>query len=78
MGSLQALTHALYHLAANPEYAIPLREEVRVLVAEHGWTKAAIDRMYKIDSFLRESLRLSPGGSSELDCLEDPTRPFSC
>jgi hypothetical protein len=66
----------LYHLAANPEYAIALREEVSVLVAEHGWTKEAVDRMYKIDSFLRESLRLSPGGSSEFDCLVSPATSF--
>jgi cytochrome P450 len=55
----------LYHLAADPEYASVLREEVNAVVAEHGWTKAAIDRMYKIDSFLRESLRINTVVSSE-------------
>jgi hypothetical protein len=35
------MTHALYHLAANPELWLqPLREEVEQVVAEDGWTKA--------------------------------------
>jgi hypothetical protein len=34
------MTHALYHLAANPELWLqPLREEVEQVVAEDGWTK---------------------------------------
>ncbi|KAI0000302.1 cytochrome P450 [Russula vinacea] len=52
------LTQALYRLLANPEYIEPLREEVDAVIKEEGWTKAGIDKMHKIDSFLRESLRL--------------------
>jgi hypothetical protein len=54
----QAFTHALYDLAANPQYIQPLREEVEVNLAEKGWTKAAMDKMWKVDSFLKESMRL--------------------
>jgi hypothetical protein len=40
-----------------------MREEAERLVREEGWTKAALNNMPKIDSFLRESQRLNPGGS---------------
>jgi len=48
----------LYRLLANPEHLEPLREEVNAVIKEEGWTKAGVDKMYKIDSFLRETLRL--------------------
>ncbi|KAI0000304.1 cytochrome P450 [Russula vinacea] len=48
----------LYRLLAHPEYLEPLREEVDAAIKEEGWTKAGIDRMHKIDSFIRESQRL--------------------
>jgi Cytochrome P450 len=48
----------LYRLLANPEYIEPLRQEVDVVITEEGWTKAGVDKMYKIDSFLRETQRL--------------------
>ncbi|KAF8467577.1 cytochrome P450 [Russula ochroleuca] len=51
-------TQALYRLLANPEYIEPLRQEVDAVIKEEGWTKAGIDKMNKIDSFLRESQRV--------------------
>ena len=53
----QSLTNALYDLAAYPEYVEPLREEIAPLVAAEGWTKAAFGKMWKVDSFLKESHR---------------------
>jgi hypothetical protein len=47
----------LYRLLANPEYIEPLRQEIDAVIAEEGWTKAGIDKMHKVDSFLRESQR---------------------
>ncbi|KAF8343233.1 cytochrome P450 [Amanita rubescens] len=55
-------THALYHLAAHPEYVQPMREEVEAAIREDGWTKAAIDKLRKVDSFLRESQRMHGSG----------------
>ncbi|KAJ6609424.1 cytochrome P450 [Mycena sp. CBHHK59/15] len=52
------LTSALYDLASQPDYILPMRDEVERVVAEEGWTKAAIGKMHKVDSFLRESQRL--------------------
>jgi len=60
--SSRTFTHALYYLATFPEYAKPLREEVEEIIKREGWTKAGIDQMYKIDSFIKESQRLHPLG----------------
>ncbi|PWW77904.1 cytochrome P450, partial [Tuber magnatum] len=55
-----ALTHILYDLAAHPEFQDPVCIEIEeVLRAEGGWTKQAITKMKKLDSILRESLRLN-------------------
>jgi len=54
-----ALTQALYDLATYPEYAEPLRQEAARLVESDGWTKAAIEQMDRMDSFLKESMRLN-------------------
>jgi hypothetical protein len=48
----------LYRLLANPEYIEPLRREVEAVVAEEGWTKAGMDKMHQIDSFVTETLRV--------------------
>ena len=58
---MQAFTTAFYHLLSNLEYIEPLRHDVETAVAEEGWTKAAMDKMPKVDSFLRESQRISAG-----------------
>ena len=50
--------NVLYRLLSNPEYIEPLRHDVEVAVAEEGWTKAGMDKMHKIDSFVRETQRL--------------------
>lgn len=55
----QTLSHALHHLAASQEYIPILREEAEAIVSSEGWTKAAVSKMFKIDSFLRETTRLS-------------------
>ncbi|EKM61840.1 uncharacterized protein PHACADRAFT_112752 [Phanerochaete carnosa HHB-10118-sp] len=52
-----AILHALYDISMRPELADTLREEVEAAVAEEGWTKAAINKMRKLDSFLRECER---------------------
>ncbi|KAJ7449346.1 cytochrome P450 [Mycena galericulata] len=55
------LTSALYDLTAYPEHMLPMREEVERVVAKEGWSKASVSKMYKIDSFIRESQRLTIG-----------------
>ncbi|KAF5369084.1 hypothetical protein D9758_002904 [Tetrapyrgos nigripes] len=58
-----AFANGLYVLAAHPEYLQPLREEVELVVAEYGWTKTAMGKMRKLDSFLKESERLMGSGA---------------
>ncbi|KAI0814828.1 cytochrome P450 [Irpex lacteus] len=52
-----SLTHALLHLAAQPEYIQVLRDEVESIVGAEGWSKGSLNKMRKVDSFLRESQR---------------------
>ncbi|KIK57169.1 hypothetical protein GYMLUDRAFT_46414 [Collybiopsis luxurians FD-317 M1] len=51
-------TNSLYYLAANPHIVQPLREEVQACVEKHGWTKAAMGQMRKLDSYMKEVQRL--------------------
>ncbi|KIK79214.1 hypothetical protein PAXRUDRAFT_161911 [Paxillus rubicundulus Ve08.2h10] len=55
--TLTPFTQALYNLAANPQYMQPLREEVELIVEKDGWSKEALAKMHKVDSFLKESQR---------------------
>ena len=63
---VQAVTQALFDLASNPECMKPLREEVEEVTKREGWTKAALDQMVKVDSFVKESQRLHPAAVREL------------
>ncbi|KAF8467544.1 cytochrome P450 [Russula ochroleuca] len=69
------LMQVLYRLLANPEYIGPLREEVDTVIKEEGWTKAGMDKMHKIDSFLRESQRVD--GFTLLTMSRLALRPFT-
>ncbi|KAF9475570.1 cytochrome P450 [Pholiota conissans] len=59
-----ALTNVLYDLATHPEYVKPMREEVEAVIAAEGWTKVAMGKMRKVDSFIKETQRLAIGGLS--------------
>lgn len=54
-------TNVLYDLAANPEYAEPMRQEVLEVIASEGWTKVSQGKMRRIDSFVKESQRMNMG-----------------
>ncbi|KAJ7760790.1 cytochrome P450 [Mycena olivaceomarginata] len=59
----QGVLHALYTLAANLQYVQPLREEIESVLRTEGWSKAGIQKLVKLDSFLKESARFVPGGA---------------
>jgi hypothetical protein len=42
-----------------------MRDEAEAMVEEFGWNKAALQKMCKIDSFLKESQRLNGPASSK-------------
>jgi cytochrome P450 len=56
----------LYDLSAKPEYIEPLREEIRTVMAENGGsiTTRALQQMVKLDSFMKESTRCNPLGTT--------------
>ncbi|KAF9453721.1 cytochrome P450 [Macrolepiota fuliginosa MF-IS2] len=58
-----AFTQAIYDLAIHPEYIEEMHREAANAISEHGWSKAAMQKMRKVDSFVKESLRLNSAGS---------------
>ncbi|CAK5261946.1 unnamed protein product [Mycena citricolor] len=58
----QGFLHALYTIASHLEFVPPLREEIEAVVQAEGWTKAALAKMVKLDSFMKECARFTPGG----------------
>ena len=73
---MQAFTVVLYRLLSNLEYVEPLRHEVETAIGEEGWTKAGLDKMHKIDSFVRESLRIDTLAISPLIPLANFQSPM--
>nr|BAL05092.1 cytochrome P450 [Phanerodontia chrysosporium] len=73
--SSMSFTHAVNMLAAHPECIAPLREEIEEVVREEGWTKAAVQRMRKLDSFMKECQRLHGLGALTMSrvALQDYT-----
>jgi hypothetical protein len=54
----------VYNIAAYPEYVVPLREEVENLLSISGWDTVTLSKMTKLDSFLKETLRIHVIASS--------------
>ncbi|KAI0691476.1 cytochrome P450 [Cytidiella melzeri] len=65
--SSMACVNILYQLAAKPEYIQPLREEVEAVIAEEGWSKSALQKMRKVDSFIKECQRCHGFSSLTMD-----------
>ncbi|EKG22624.1 Cytochrome P450 [Macrophomina phaseolina MS6] len=59
------VTQMVYEVLMNPAYLGPLRDEIEsALRLEGSWTSDALGNMPLLDSFVRETLRLYPPGSS--------------
>jgi len=61
----KVLTHILFDLATYTSYIEPLREEISVIVEAEGWNKVSMEKMRKLDSFMKESHRLNGSGFGE-------------
>ncbi|KAJ3726542.1 cytochrome P450 [Lentinula guzmanii] len=64
----QTFIHALYYLASQPQYISILREEVEQQFDPDDrttWTREALGRCVKLDSFLKETLRLKASGNMD-------------
>jgi hypothetical protein len=64
-----ALSHAIFDLAAYPECIPELRAEVEAVIREEGYAdgnlrKMGIQKLKKLDSFIKESQRMNPLGMS--------------
>ncbi|KAI0778803.1 cytochrome P450 [Trametes elegans] len=55
--SSNSISHVFHRLADHPECIQPLREEIQTVIADEGWTKAAMGKMWKLDSVLKEAQR---------------------
>lgn len=56
-----ALTYLMFDLASYPEFIEPLRQELDEVLGDHGTIdKDRLQRLKKLDSFVRESQRHSP------------------
>ena len=56
---LQSFTQALYMLARHPEWITLLREETEAVINEVGLTGASLQKLRKMDSFMRENQRMN-------------------
>lgn len=58
------VTECIFDLCRHPEIHEELREEIAEVLCNNArdkaWTKANVDRLVKLDSFIRESARLTP------------------
>jgi cytochrome P450 len=69
--SLEQVLHCLYDICAHPEYIGPLREEIESVLAEDNnqLTKKSMTKLRKLDSFIKESQRLSPPGLGKCNSI---------
>ncbi|KAK4153783.1 hypothetical protein C8A00DRAFT_15017 [Chaetomidium leptoderma] len=69
-------TNVFYNLAAYPQHMPELRDEIRTVLAEHDgvFTSSALQAMKKLDSFLKETMRLYPVGSASFQRMVN--KPF--
>ncbi|PPR07185.1 LOW QUALITY PROTEIN: hypothetical protein CVT26_012615 [Gymnopilus dilepis] len=53
------LKQILFYLAAYPEYIQAMREEAESIIEAEGLTKDSLAKMHKVDSFIKETQRLT-------------------
>lgn len=62
----EAPTQAIVDLCEHPEIFESLCEEAIAVISENGWTKAALQKLCKMDSSPKESRRLHPPSSTSM------------
>jgi gliotoxin biosynthesis cytochrome P450 monooxygenase len=72
-----ALSHAIFDLAAHPQYIAELQEEIEKVIADENYPdkmlrKTSMPKLRKLDSFIKESQRVSPLGMSKLKLVYFP------
>ncbi|PPR01224.1 hypothetical protein CVT26_015299 [Gymnopilus dilepis] len=61
-GVAAVLSDSLVNIASYPEYVTQIRNEIEDVLEEEGWSREALAKMVKLDSFMKESMRLGAGG----------------
>ena len=69
-----ALSYLLFDLAMYPEHIEPLRQEIQEVLNAERVNKENIQKLKKLDSFIRESQRLSPPSLGKLKWKKDAVR----
>ena len=59
-----SLLSIVHDLATSAQYREEILDEIQGVQQEHGttWTKASLAKLYKLDSFMKESQRVNPIG----------------
>jgi cytochrome P450 len=70
----QMASNGFYNIATMPELQDELRDEIVEVLAETGgvFTSLALQKMKKLDSFLRETMRFEPPGFGMLHLMMRP------
>lgn len=66
----ETITGCLFDICYYPEIVQPLREEIIQVLGQEGWSRTALHKLKLMDSFMKESQRRHPMGTSE--CLIAP------
>jgi len=56
--SSTTFSHILFNLAKYPHHFQPLREEIEDVINRDGWTKSSLQKLRKLDSFMKETSRM--------------------
>ncbi|KAF6792039.1 cytochrome p450 [Colletotrichum sojae] len=54
------MSQCVLDLCRNPELVEPLRQEIRSVLGDEGWTSTSLYNMKLLDSVLKETLRMKP------------------
>jgi ent-kaurene oxidase len=64
-----ATAHAIYDLCAYPQYFEPLQQEIQAAYIEDpSMGKTTLNKLRKVDSFMKESQRMNPPSQREYSC----------
>jgi cytochrome P450 len=72
------LAQVLFNLATYTSYIEPLREEISTIIDAEGWNKVSLEKMRKLDSFVKESQRLHGTEASECERHNKERELMSC
>jgi hypothetical protein len=71
------LCQALEDISAHPEIIDPLKDEIREVIKQEGWSTKALYKMKLLDSVLKESQRLKPVQVGKFSTFIPSVRPLT-